>query len=342
MSQDEVYINRCLEIARNGLGSVAPNPLVGSVIVNNQKIIAEGYHQIFGGPHAEVNAINQIENSEILKSSCLYVNLEPCSHFGKTPPCANLIIEKNIPEVVICNHDPFDKVKGNGIKLLQNAGVKVKTGILEQKGWFLNRRFFTFHTQKRPYIILKWAESSDGFMSKNENKSTIISNEINQKMVHKWRSEEQAIMVGKNTALSDNPSLTVRNWQGKNPIRVLIDKNLEVPQHFQLYDKTTKTIVFNQLKSQDLDTIQLIKIDFSEAVENQILEHLFKLNIQSIIIEGGAFLLNQFIKHNLWDEARITKSDEVFSKGLSAPDFPFQPMKFINQGSNECFVYFNF
>lgn len=341
MSHD-FYIKRCFEIAQNGFGNVAPNPLVGSVIVNQNKIIAEGYHQIFGGPHAEVNAINQIKNQDILKSSCLYVNLEPCAHFGKTPPCANLIIEKNIPEVVICNQDPFDKVKGNGIKLLQNAGVKVTTGILEQEGWFLNRRFFTFHTKKRPYIILKWAESSDGFISKNENIKTVISNEINKKMVHKWRSEEQAIMVGKNTALLDNPSLTVKNWHGKNPIRVLIDKNLEVPQNFQLYDKTAKTIVFNQLKNEDLDTIQLVKIDFSELIEDQFLQHLFSRNIQSIIIEGGTFLLQQFIRQNLWDEARITKSTEAFGTGLKAPDFPFQPTNSRKQLNNESFIYYNF
>jgi len=315
----EHFMQRCFELAQQGLGSVAPNPMVGSVIVHEEKIIGEGYHQKFGAPHAEVNAINSVTNNELLKSSTLYVNLEPCSHHGKTPPCADLIIEKQIPKVVICNTDPNPLVAGNGIEKLNNAGIEVVTGVLEKEGLELNKRFFTFHTKHRPYIILKWAQSSDGFFTKGNDKQYWITGELAKKIVHRWRSEEQAILVGGNTSLVDNPQLNNRYFdKEKQPARIVIDKDLTLPETLNVFDNGIKTIVFNAVTEKSEDSITYVKIPF-QNLPDEICKALYKLNIQSVIIEGGAKTLQLFINNNLWDEARIFTGNVKFENGIYAP-----------------------
>ena len=292
-------MRRCFQVAENGLGQVAPNPLVGCVIVYDGKIISEGFHQKYGENHAERNAILRVKNENLLKNSTLYVNLEPCSHFGKTPPCADLIIEKNIPKVVISNLDSNPEVAGKGIERLRNAGVEVITGVLEDGGCFLNRRFFTYIEKKRPYIILKWAESLDGFIY-NETRPW-ITNEAMRNLVHKWRSEESAIMVGTNTVLIDNPKLNVRAYSGKNPLRVTIDENHKLPKNLHFLDNSQSTKIYETA-------------DISE-----ILSDLHSQKIQSVIVEGGVKLLQSFIEKNLWDEARILTGNKQLFSGLKAP-----------------------
>lgn len=315
-------MQRCLDLAKFGLGKVAPNPLVGSVIICDNKIIGEGYHQEFGKAHAEVNAINSVLDSTLLKKSTLYVNLEPCSHFGKTPPCADLIIEHKIPYVIIGTIDPFSKVKGKGIEKLLKAGVDVKVGVLEKECAELNKRFFTFHNKKRPYIILKWAQSKDGFIGKNDVPNFPISNIESKTLSHLWRTEEQGILVGTKTALFDKPSLTAREVNGNSPIRLIIDKQLTVNQDY-IKDKT---IVFNTIKNQVKDNIEFIKIENATeptAFLNEILNELHSRSIQSVIIEGGAQTLIHFIKSNIWDEARVFESDTNIDEGVNAPNFNF-------------------
>ena len=318
MVAPEIYMHRALELARNGAGKVSPNPMVGCVIVHNGTIIGEGWHQQFGGPHAEPNAIAAVNNQELLKDATLYVTLEPCAHFGKTPPCAHLIIEKQIPRVVVCNLDPNPLVAGKGIKLLKDAGIEVKTGILAQEGAFLNRRFFTYINHKRPFIILKWAETADGFVARENCDSKWISNALSRKLVHKWRTEEDAILVGKNTALYDNPQLTSRDWEGKNPIRIVIDKNLDLPQHLYLFDKSVKTICFNTFKSSQGSLLDYQKVDFN-ILGQEVVNCLFQQHIQSVIIEGGSATLQYFIDANLWDEARVFVAPVNFEQGIKAP-----------------------
>jgi diaminohydroxyphosphoribosylaminopyrimidine deaminase/5-amino-6-(5-phosphoribosylamino)uracil reductase len=312
-------MQRCLQLAQQGLGSVAPNPLVGSVIVYDGKIIGEGYHEQYGKAHAEVKAINSVINKELLKTSTLYVNLEPCSHHGKTPPCANLIIEKQIPRVVIANTDPNPLVAGKGIQKLRDAGIEVTTDILKAEGLELNKRFFTFHTRHQPYIILKWAQSSDGFITKTNDKQNWITGEQSKKLVHRWRSEEQAIMVGYKTALVDNPKLNNRYFEThKQPIRIVIDRDLYLPSTLHLFDQSIKTIVFNAVSGKQEENIFYVKIDF-ENLPIAICHVLYKLNIQSVIIEGGAKTLQAFINENLWDEARIFTGSVKFETGIYAP-----------------------
>ena len=304
MTPNEIYINRCFQLAENGLGQVAPNPLVGCVIVHNDKIIAEGFHQNYGGNHAERNAILRVKDENLLKESTLYVNLEPCSHFGKTPPCADFIIEKQIPRVVIANLDSNPEVGGKGIERLLNAGIEVVTGILEGEGRFLNRRFFTYIEKKRPYIILKFAQSLDGFMY-NEN-DRWITNAAMRNLVHKWRSEEPAIMVGTNTVLVDNPQLNVRAYFGKNPLRLTFDKN--------------GTSLNNQSKNLHFfDNSQPTKI-YETTDLSEILADLHSQKIQALIVEGGPKLLQNFIDENLWDEARILTGNKYLHSSLKAPE----------------------
>lgn len=321
----EIYIKRCIELAQNGLGTTYPNPLVGSVIVHNGIIIGEGWHRKAGEPHAEVIAINSVKDKSLLKKSTIYVSLEPCSHFGKTPPCADLIIEHKIPKVAIGTIDPFAKVCGNGITKLKNAGVDVQVGFLKTECTELNKRFFTFHQKKRPYIILKWAQTQNGFIApwqKKEVKPVWISNTFSRQLTHKWRAEEQAIMVGTNTVLQDNPKLDVRNWTGENPIRIVIDKTLKIPSDFSVYDKSVKTIFITEKKQLSTHENLLFEtIDFNKNVCIEILKVLYKHQIQSVIIEGGKILLESFIQNNLWDEARIFTSDLVFENGIKAPEF---------------------
>ena len=323
MKVQEKYIKRCIELAENGLGTTYPNPLVGCVIVYENTIIGEGWHKKSGEAHAEVIAIESVKNKELLASSTLYVSLEPCSHFGKTPPCADLILKYKIPNVVIGTIDPNSKVAGKGIQKLIDSGVNVTVGILEKECNELNKRFFTFHKKNRPYIILKWAESSDGFISpknKSEQKPVWISNDYSRQLVHKWRSEEQAILVGTQTIMDDNPSLTVREWVGKNPIRVVIDKENSIDSSSNVLDNQAKTIVFsNNEVTSNSDTIQYIKINFDKNSTQVIVEKLYENNIQSIIIEGGRKTIQSFIDANLWDEARVFIGEIKLLEGTKAP-----------------------
>lgn len=298
---------------------------MGCVIVYDNKIIGEGWHKKSGEAHAEVIAIESVKNKELLSVSTLYVNLEPCSHFGKTPPCADLIMKYKIPNVVIGTIDPNSKVAGNGIEKLKNSGVNVTFGILEKECNELNKRFFTFHRKKRPFIILKWAESSDGFISpknKDEQKPVWISNEFSRQLVHKWRSEEQAILVGTQTIINDNPSLTVRDWTGKNPIRIIIDKENNIDPAKKVFDGQAKTIVFsNKEMTSNSETNQNIKIDFDINSTQTIVEKLYENNIQSIIIEGGRKTIQSFIDANIWDEARVFVGEIKLHDGTKAPEF---------------------
>lgn len=312
-------MQRCLHLAVQGLGSVAPNPMVGCVIVHNGKIIGEGFHEKYGSAHAEVNAIRSVTDEKLLAQSTLYVNLEPCSHYGKTPPCANLIVEKKIPRVVIGSYDPNPLVAGKGIKLLRENGVEVMTEVLKPEADFLNRRFFTFHTQQRPYIILKWAQSADGFIAPADGKPYWLTNEVSKKLVHQWRSEEQAIMIGTNTARTDNPQLTVRLWHGNNPLRVVIDRTLSLPASLHIFNAEAATLVFNEKGNAVKGNIEKVKIDFSANIEEQILHELFKRNILSIMIEGGTQFLNSFINRLLWDEARVFTVTKKLNEGVKAP-----------------------
>lgn len=327
LNSHEVYIKRCLQLAQNGLGTTYPNPLVGSVIVCDGKIIGEGWHQKSGEAHAEVNAINSVSDKELLKNSALYVNLEPCSHFGKTPPCADLIIKHQIPKVVIGTIDPFAKVCGNGIAKLKEAGIEVEVGFLEKECNELNKRFFTFHQKKRPYIILKWAQTQDGFIAplhKDENRPVWISNQLSRQLVHQWRTQEQAILVGTNTVLQDNPKLNARDVFGKSPIRVILDRELKIPTHFSVYDKSVKTIfITSKIKESTDEKIVFERIDFHKNTIEQILEVLYKHQIQSVIIEGGNKVLHLFIQENLWDEARVFASKISLKEGIKAPGFPY-------------------
>ena len=317
-------MHRALELAKRGFGNVSPNPMVGCVIVHNDLIIGEGWHRQFGQAHAEVNAINSVLNEELLAQSTLFVSLEPCSHFGKTPPCADLIIAKKIPKVVIASVDPNSKVSGQGIEKLKAAGVEVISGVLDEEAKFINRRFNTFHQKKRPYIILKWAQSADGFIDKqrtnNETGSFAISSKEARQLTHKWRTEEQAILIGKATAINDQPLLTTRLWPGKNPLRILIDPNLDVDLSNPIFNEDARTLVFNRLESRMIFNTERIQLDFSKNVLENILSYLHYEGIQSVLVEGGRQTLDSFIESNLFDEIRRFTSLELnLHKGLKAP-----------------------
>ena len=317
---DEIYMKRCIELARKALGNTYPNPLVGSVIVHNGLIIGEGFHQKSGENHAEINAINSVENKDLLKESTIYVSLEPCSHFGKTPPCANKIIETGFKKVVIGTLDSHEKVNGKGKKLIEEAGIEVVSGVLERECQELNKRFFTFHRKKRPFIILKWAESGDGFLDQDF-KPTQIGNSLTKQFVHQLRSEEHAILVGTNTALTDNPALTTREITGRNPVRILIDFELKVPLNFNLYNNEAPTLIFNAIKDSEEKNIRFIKIEKENFVEN-LMTKLYENQIQSVIVEGGSFTLQQFIDAGIWDAAIIIKNKNLkLSNGTKAPEF---------------------
>jgi len=312
-------MKRCIELANKAMGSVSPNPMVGSVIVCQDKIIGEGYHEKYGSHHAEVNAINNVKDKGLLSKSTLYVNLEPCAHFGKTPPCSDLIIEHKIPKVVIGCIDTFSEVSGKGITKMENEGIEVVVGVLEKESRELNKRFFTFHEKKRPYIILKWAESKDGFIAPiNQTAPFWMTSSESKKLVHQWRAEEDAILVGRITAEKDNPSLNVREVEGGNPTRIVIDKELKLSSALNLFDSTAKTIIFNAKKTEVIDLNYFIKTGY-KGLLNNILEELYKQNIQSIIIEGGSKTLQSFIDKNIWDEARIFTTNKELNTGLKAP-----------------------
>lgn len=322
-------MQRCIELARNGAGKVSPNPLVGCVIVHNGKIIGEGYHQKYGEAHAEVNAVNDVIDKDLLKQSTLYVNLEPCAHFGKTPPCADLIVKHQIPEVVIGCVDTFSEVAGKGIKKLKDAGCKVTTGILEHECRELNKRFFTYVEKKRPYVILKWAQTADGFMASSEPlKQLWISNKYSKMLVHKWRTEEDAVMVGTNTALYDNPQLNVREWAGRNPSRIVLDKNLRLPADLSVFKKDgVRTLILNSKKEGKDENLEFIKLELEQNSAKNILSGLYNNGVQSIIIEGGAALLNIFIEDNEWDECLVFSNQVIIKSGLKAPHLNIAPVK---------------
>ncbi len=325
MNIHEKYINRCIELARNGLGRTWPNPLVGSVIVHKGHIIGEGWHRRAGDAHAEVNAINAVKDQAMLKEAAIYVSLEPCSHYGKTPPCSNLIIDSGIKKIIIGTIDPFGEVRGKGIKKLLDAGCQVTVGVLEKACQDLNRRFFTYHTQRRPYIILKWAESRDGFIAPFEHKEASrrpvwISNSISRQLVHKWRAEEQAILVGTRTALKDNPRLNTRHWSGADPIRIVIDRKRTIPLESHLFDRSVKTIVLTEENSRDEgENLVFEHLSFSQNFREKFCDLLYDHEIQSLLVEGGTFTLQALIDQGLWDEARIFRGPAALEEGIPAP-----------------------
>ena len=331
MKIHEKYIKRCIEIAKNGLGTTRPNPMVGCVIVHNNLIIGEGFTSTYGSNHAEVNAINSVTDKSLLKEATLYVTLEPCNHHGKTPPCSQLIIKHNIPKVIIGTRDSHELVDGKGIETLKKAGCNVIVGVLEEACKRHHKRFFTYHTKKRPYIILKWAETADGFvapLSKDEKKPVWISSKASRQLTHKWRAEEQAILVGAKTVLEDNPTLTVRDWTGENPVRIVIDEQGTLSKNFAIFNSEAKTIV--------------IEANTFKNLTKQITDTLFKEHIQSVIVEGGSKTLKHFIDEGFWDEARVFKSKTVmFKSGVKAPVFNVTPQRQVTISTDILSYYFN-
>ncbi|MGC4040208.1 MAG: bifunctional diaminohydroxyphosphoribosylaminopyrimidine deaminase/5-amino-6-(5-phosphoribosylamino)uracil reductase RibD [Flavobacterium sp.] len=344
MNTNEHYIKRCIELAKNGLGTTYPNPMVGSVIVYDGKIIGEGWHKKSGQPHAEVNAVNSVKDKSLLSKATIYVSLEPCSHFGKTPPCADLIIRHKIPNVVIGTIDPNSQVAGNGIKRLQENGLNVTVGVLEKECRELNKRFFTFHNKKRPYILLKWAESQDGFIApfiKSKKEPVWISNEFSRQLVHKWRSEEQAILVGTNTVLDDNPKLDVRDWTGNNPVRVVLDRTGKITDDYFVKDCKTRTIIITERENlTSTENCIYENTIFDIRLTKTITHILYQYGIQSMIIEGGRQTLQAFIDDNLWDEARVFIGSTRLKEGIEAPvlnkDFQIKSVK-----EDQLKLYFN-
>lgn len=309
-------------MARNGRCNVSPNPMVGAVIVHEGKIVGEGYHVRSGEAHAEVNAIRSVKNPSLLKESTIYVSLEPCAHYGKTPPCADLIVEKQIPRIVIGCGDPFSKVAGRGIQKLRDAGREVVTGVLEEECRALIKRFVTFHTLCRPYVILKWAESADGYIDRHrtEGRPEVLSTPLTAMLVHKMRAESDAILVGTRTALLDNPSLTVRNWAGRNPVRLVLDRELSLPQDLHLFDGSVKTLVFTAKEHPGRMNVEYIHADYTKDVLPQVMETLYRKGLQSLLVEGGAQLLQSFIRAGLWDEIVVEKSSRFLRNGVKAPE----------------------
>lgn len=318
MTPDELLIQRTFDLAAMGVGAVSPNPRVGCVIVKGGEVIGEGWHKKFGEAHAEVNAIASVADKNQLAGSTAYVSLEPCSHFGKTPPCSDLLIQHGVKKVVISNLDTNPLVAGEGLKKLKEAGIEVITGVLEKEGRDLNKRFFTYHEKQRPYIILKWAQTSDGFIAHSNYESKWISNEFSRQLVHKWRSEEDAILVGTKTAAHDNPNLTVREWSGRNPVRLVIDRFLRLSDNLNLFDKSVPTVCFNLLKHEEHANLKLVRLDEQHFIP-QLLTWLHNEKIQSLIVEGGSQTLSFFIESGLWDEARVFSSPRSFHKGIKSP-----------------------
>ena len=330
MDADEIFMQRCIELALLGAGHVAPNPMVGSVLVHEGLVVGEGFHKNYGEAHAEVNCVEDArrrfarkavanETFESFARRCtIYVSLEPCAHFGKTPPCADLIIRMNFKKVVVGCRDPFPLVDGKGIEKIRQAGIEVVTGVLEAECRELNCRFFTFHQQKRPYIILKWAASADGFIAASPGKRSFISNELSNRLVHRWRAEESAILIGRKTAILDNPSLTTRLWPGKNPVRLVIDLHSTLSGDLQLFKDGQPVVVFTYAESGAESSLQYVQLNDENPVVQQIAEAAHERGLQSLIIEGGAFTLQQFIDVGLWDEARVIRGNHVFLEGGTA------------------------
>lgn len=321
MQTAQYYIKRCLELAQKAKGFTAPNPMVGAVLVYQNEIIGEGWHQQYGEVHAEVNCLESVSeaNKQFIPESTMYVSLEPCAHQGKTPSCAKRLVAEKVKAVIVCNDDPFEQVRGKGFQILNEHGIVTQKNILEQEGRWVNRRFFCFHKNKRPYIILKWAQTQNGFFAPSDGSRLQMSNLHSQQLVHKWRTEEAAILVGFNTAMNDDPSLTARLWKGKNPFRIFIDRNLKVPKSHNLYNNETTTWVINTVKNKVENNTHFIQLEFDETLLRQLLQELYQQNGQSLIVEGGANLLQQFIDKGLWDEARIFETENLLSEGIFAP-----------------------
>lgn len=318
MTPDELLMQRTFDLALLGTGSVSPNPRVGCVIVKDGEVIGEGWHRKYGEAHAEVNAVASVLDKNQISGSTVYVSLEPCSHFGKTPPCSDLLIQNRVKKVVISNLDTNPLVAGEGIKKLRDAGIEVVSGVLEKEGRELNKRFFTYYEKQRPYIILKWAQTSDGFIAHSNYESKWISNDLSRQLVHKWRSEEDAILIGTKTAAHDNPSLTVRDWSGRNPVRLVIDRFLRLSDKLNVFDQSVPTVSFNLLKHEEHHNLKLVRLEEKDFIP-QLLSWLHKEKIQSLIVEGGSQTLSFFIDAGLWDEARIFTSPRSFHKGIKAP-----------------------
>ncbi len=318
METDTLYMRRALELAELGRGSVSPNPMVGCVIVHEGEIIGEGYHRQYGGPHAEPNAVNSVKHPELLQNATVYVTLEPCAHWGKTPPCASLLIEKQVKKVVIAAVDSNPLVGGKGISMLKEAGIDVVTGVLETEARMQNKRFFTVMEKKRPYIILKWAQTRDGFLARENFDSKWISNVYSRQLVHKWRSEEDGIMVGTLTARYDNPRLNVRDWEGKNPVRIVLDRNMSLEQDLHLFDRSQLTLRYNEKVQDQMPNFEAVLLRQGFDLED-VLKDLHQRKINSVLVEGGAQLLQKFIAAELWDEARVFTGDTLFGAGIPAP-----------------------
>ena len=340
MEEHKKYIRRCLELAQLGLGTAAPNPLVGSVIVYKNRIIGEGYHKLYGTEHAEVNAVESVLDDDVkyLSDATIYVNMEPCCIYGNTPPCTDLIIKTKIPKVVIANIDKDERVSGAGVQKLENAGIKVTCGILESEAKEINRRFFTYFDKKRPYVILKWAETKDGFIAKNDSKQHWISNPISKYYSHKWRTEESAILVGSNTVLIDNPALTARKWSGENPLRVSIDNKDVFLENLKILDDSANTIIYS---TKNIDHPKYVSIENDSDSLEYILRDLHNKKVQSLIVEGGAKLLNAFINKNYWDEARIFTGNTFFKDGIKAPSIQVAPISTNQIQDNQLSIYRN-
>lgn len=332
---------RCLQLSLNGKGFVSPNPMVGAVVVHNNKIIGEGYHRQYAKAHAEVNAIASVKDKSLLKESTIYVSLEPCAHHGKTPPCAQLIIDSHIPRVVIACLDPYPAVSGRGVEMMQKAGIDVNIGILEKDALALNKEFFTTQTKSRPYIYLKWAQTKNGFIDKNRNEDEVpqptpISNDFSKMLVHEKRARVSAIMVGTNTAVKDNPSLTTRCWFGKNPVRIILDRQGRIPANYTIFDGAVDTIIFTEKQVLTAaKNITFIQVPFNENLLNNVFETLKKRKFNSILVEGGRELLQSIIDKRLWDEAFIEVSDITFDDGVKAPVITGQILDELNWGSSK-------
>lgn len=314
--------------------------MVGCVVVHHGQIVGEGWHQQFGGPHAEVHALTNVIDASILPEATVYVTLEPCSYHGKTPACSTLLIDKRVNKVVAAMYDPNPKVAGSGMRALQEAGITTKTGLLEAQAMALNKRFLVNQALQRPYILLKWAQTADGFLARPNNSSKWISSPESRQLVHQWRANEDAILVGKNTAMHDNPALTVRHWQGNNPVRVVLDRQLSLPPDLQLFNSEAPTLIYNQLKNQLLDTNEFICLPTADFLP-QVMAGLYKKNIGSVLVEGGAQVLASLLKLGLWDEARVFTSPQTFKEGVSAPLLAQQPTKQTTVGVDQLSYYYN-
>lgn len=348
MQSHQQYMQRCLDLASKGLGMVAPNPMVGCVIVHQDQVIGEGYHQVYGKAHAEVNAVESVKDPSLLGESTLYVNLEPCCHFGKTPPCTELIIRSKIPRVVIATADPFARVAGKGISILQNHAIEVTLDVMKDQARQLNKRFFTFHEKKRPFVILKWAQTSDGYIDAerhplSEIRPTWITSQKLRMLVHKWRTEEPAIMVGTQTALNDNPMLTIRDWHGRQPLRIVVDRSLKLPEWLHLMDNSCPTLIFNEVLQKKHGNTEWAQIP--PATGNNLwplLNMLYQRGIQSVFVEGGQQLLQSFIDQDLWDEARVFEGPLFFGAGIKAPVIKPTNLSQISIGEEKFFWFKNY